>query len=182
MATVTGRHGGTVLIIQFWLYNFGYTILGRWMRTLKQNLEFQYRLKNLFQTDKKQSKTLIQLKLTRISFSVAITADLSSIPLTDAPHLTVTIKWHTHTRVKYIFLSDKTIGYCFNRCNLTLSLLMSYIYGAPSKAINLTYIYIYIWTKVFTGDFASWTVHFINICKKNQQIHQLFIQFINYVW
>jgi hypothetical protein len=34
----------------------------------------------------------------------------------------------------------------------------------------------------FTGDFASWTVHFINICVKNQQIHQLLIQFINYVW
>jgi hypothetical protein len=26
------------------------------------------------------------------------------------------------------------------------------------------------------------TVHFVNICVKNQQIHQLFIQFINYVW
>jgi hypothetical protein len=25
-------------------------------------------------------------------------------------------------------------------------------------------------------------VHFVNICAKNQQIHQLFIQFINYVW
>jgi hypothetical protein len=33
--------------------------------------------------------------------------------------------------------------------------------------------------RFFTGDFASWT---INICMKNQQIHQLFIQFINYVW
>jgi hypothetical protein len=37
-------------------------------------------------------------------------------------------------------------------------------------------------TKFFTGDFASSTVHFVNICVKNQQIHQLFIQFINYVW
>jgi hypothetical protein len=25
-------------------------------------------------------------------------------------------------------------------------------------------------------------VHFINICVKNQQMQQLFIQFINYVW
>jgi hypothetical protein len=25
-------------------------------------------------------------------------------------------------------------------------------------------------------------VHFVNICMKNQQTHQLFIQFINYVW
>jgi hypothetical protein len=30
--------------------------------------------------------------------------------------------------------------------------------------------------KFFTGDFASWTVQFVNICMKNQQIHQLFIQ------
>jgi hypothetical protein len=36
--------------------------------------------------------------------------------------------------------------------------------------------------EIFTGDFASWTVHFVNIRVKNQQIHQLFIQFINYVW
>jgi hypothetical protein len=35
---------------------------------------------------------------------------------------------------------------------------------------------------IFTGDFASWTVHFINISVKNQQIQQLFIQFINNVW
>jgi hypothetical protein len=39
--------------------------------------------------------------------------------------------------------------------NLTLSLLMSYIYGAPSKARNLTsYIYIYM-DEIFTGEFAS---------------------------
>jgi hypothetical protein len=37
-------------------------------------------------------------------------------------------------------------------------------------------------TRFFTGDFSSWTVHFVNICVKNQQMHQLFIQFINYVW
>jgi hypothetical protein len=37
-------------------------------------------------------------------------------------------------------------------------------------------------TRFFTGDFASWTVNFVNICVKNQQRHQLFIQFINYVW
>jgi hypothetical protein len=35
---------------------------------------------------------------------------------------------------------------------LTLSLLMSYIYGAPSKARNLTS---YIYGRDFTGDFAS---------------------------
>jgi hypothetical protein len=37
-------------------------------------------------------------------------------------------------------------------------------------------------TRFFTGDFASWTVYFVNICMKNQQMQQLFIQFINYVW
>jgi hypothetical protein len=36
--------------------------------------------------------------------------------------------------------------------------------------------------RFFTGDFASLTVHFVNICVKNQQIHQLFIQFANYLW
>jgi hypothetical protein len=36
--------------------------------------------------------------------------------------------------------------------------------------------------RFFTMDFASWTMHFLNICTKNQQIHQLFIHFINYVW
>jgi hypothetical protein len=57
---------------------------------------------------------------------------------------------------------------------------MSYIYGVPSKARSLTYIY--IMDESFTGDFASWIVHLFNICVKNQQIQQLFIQFINYVW
>jgi hypothetical protein len=42
---------------------------------------------------------------------------------------------------------------------LTLSLLILYIHGAPSKARNLmcVSIYIYIWTRYFTGDFASLT-------------------------
>jgi hypothetical protein len=35
---------------------------------------------------------------------------------------------------------------------------------------------------IFTRYFASWTAHFINICAKNQQVQELFIQFINYVW
>jgi hypothetical protein len=37
-------------------------------------------------------------------------------------------------------------------------------------------------TRFFTGVFDSGTVHFVNICVKNQQTHQLFFQFINYVW
>jgi hypothetical protein len=36
-------------------------------------------------------------------------------------------------------------------------------------------------TRFFTEDFAG-AVHFVNICVKNQQMQQLFIQFINYVW
>jgi hypothetical protein len=32
--------------------------------------------------------------------------------------------------------------------------------------------------RFFTRDFASWTVHFVNICVKNQPKQQLFIQFI----
>jgi hypothetical protein len=36
--------------------------------------------------------------------------------------------------------------------------------------------------RYFIEDFATWTVHFFNICVKNQQMQQLFIQFINYVW
>jgi hypothetical protein len=35
-------------------------------------------------------------------------------------------------------------------------------------------------TRFFSGNFASWTLH-VNICIKNQQIQQLFIQFINNV-
>jgi hypothetical protein len=37
-------------------------------------------------------------------------------------------------------------------------------------------------TRFFTGEFVSWTVNFVNICVKNQQLQQLFIQLINYVW
>jgi hypothetical protein len=37
-------------------------------------------------------------------------------------------------------------------------------------------------TRFFTGDFASRTVHLVNTCMKTQQMQQLFIQFINYVW
>jgi hypothetical protein len=45
---------------------------------------------------------------------------------------------------------------------------MSYIYEAPVKARNLTYIYIYL-GDIFTWDFVSWTVHFINICMKTNK-------------
>jgi hypothetical protein len=37
-------------------------------------------------------------------------------------------------------------------------------------------------TRFFTGDFASWTLHFFNICVKSQQMQQLFIQIINYIF
>jgi hypothetical protein len=51
--------------------------------------------------------------------------------------------------------------------SLTLSLLMSYIYGAPCKARNFNVIYIYIWTyvwqrwkpslSIFCTMFQHWT-------------------------
>jgi hypothetical protein len=37
-------------------------------------------------------------------------------------------------------------------------------------------------TRLFTGDFAFLTMHFLNICVINQQMQQLLIQYINYVW
>jgi hypothetical protein len=37
-------------------------------------------------------------------------------------------------------------------------------------------------TKFLLGIFVSLTLHFVNICVKNQQIDQLLILFINYVW
>jgi hypothetical protein len=37
-------------------------------------------------------------------------------------------------------------------------------------------------TRFLLGIIASLTVHFIYVCMKNQQMQQLFIQFINYVW
>jgi hypothetical protein len=49
-------------------------------------------------------------------------------------------------------LTESSSYYMVSGHSLTLSLLMSYIYGAPSKARNLTS---YIWTRFFTGDFAS---------------------------
>jgi hypothetical protein len=52
-----------------------------------------------------------------------------------------------HTIVQFVIMLVK----------LTLSLLMSYIYGAPSKARNLTCIYIYIWMR-----FLYWGFCFLN--------------------
>src|SRR5215475_3871247 len=49
---------------------------------------------------------------------------------------------------------------------LTLNLLMTTIFAPPSNASK--------WEVGFNSAFKG--------CMKNQQIHQLFIQFINYVW
>jgi hypothetical protein len=40
-----------------------------------------------------------------------------------------------------------------HQSTLTPSLLMSYIYGAPTTVRNITYMY--IWRRFFTGDFVS---------------------------
>jgi hypothetical protein len=34
--------------------------------------------------------------------------------------------------------------------------------------------------EIFTGDFASWTVHFVNICVRNQQMKHSFSLLIMY--
>jgi hypothetical protein len=36
--------------------------------------------------------------------------------------------------------------------------------------------------EIFCLGFCFLNLHFVNIYLKNQQIHQLFIRFINYVW
>jgi hypothetical protein len=55
-------------------------------------------------------------------------------------------------------------------------LLNSLTFNAGIKSLLAT-----VPGEIFTWKFASWTMIFINICVKNQQIQQLFIQFINYV-
>src|SRR5215469_10558229 len=56
--------------------------------------------------------------------------------------------------------------YKFRFGSLTLNLLMTTIFALPSNASK--------WQMGFNSAFKG--------CMKNQQIHQLFIQFINYVW
>jgi hypothetical protein len=88
--------------------------------------------------------------------------------------------FNARTVHQYIVLVTK--NWCINTL-LALSLLMSYIYiyiyiyiyGAPSKARNLTS---YIYGRDFAEYFASWTVNLVNICVKNQQIHQSFVQLL----
>jgi hypothetical protein len=64
-----------------------------------------------------------------------------------------------------------------------------YKYGGSHKTWNINHLTPKLnpsaqrcLTRFFTGDFAPSAVNFVNTCVKNQQIHQLFIQFINYVW
>src|SRR5215469_7739666 len=57
-------------------------------------------------------------------------------------------------------------GYPNYRWDLTLNLLMATIFAPPSNAMK--------WQMGFNSAFKG--------CMKNQQMHQLFIQFINYVW
>src|SRR5215475_3916071 len=71
--------------------------------------------------------------------------------------------------VKFLaFLGASTI-YDISRLRvnpLTINLLMTTIFAPPSNASK--------WQMGFNSAFKG--------CMKNQQIHQLFIQFINYVW
>src|SRR5215510_3154746 len=58
------------------------------------------------------------------------------------------------------------LNLCNLWCSLTLNLLTTTIVAPPSNASK--------WQMGFNSPFKGST--------KNQQIHQLFIQFINYVW
>jgi hypothetical protein len=109
-------------------------------------------------------------------------------------------KWHWDQLFSECFGASRQLS--FLRC-LSLRLAIpccvcsiSTVQFVPSKATRVYIFYYYVnpftpelnpaaqrcLTRYFTADFASWTQHFVNICVKNQQIHQLFIQFINYVW
>ena len=63
--------------------------------------------------------------------------------------------------------------FCFSTANLTLlNPLTPELNPSAQRCL----------TRFYTGDFDSWTVRFVNICVKTQQMQQLFIQFINYAW
>jgi hypothetical protein len=74
-------------------------------------------------------------------------------------------------RVDPIILVEAKFVHCIGFDARTLTLLTSELNPFAQRCLTI----------FFTGDFASWTVHFVNICVKNQQMHQLFIQFANYV-
>jgi hypothetical protein len=71
---------------------------------------------------------------------------------------------------KYIIYSQG----CFKTTQTKAKILTPY---AGIKSVSAT-----LPDEIFTGDFSSLTVHFVNTSVKNQQMQQLFIQFINYVW
>jgi hypothetical protein len=80
---------------------------------------------------------------------------------------------HDNSPVRVVTLATSHLSLdCFQVRRLPLTLLTPELNPSAQRYL----------TRFFTGDFASWTVHFVNIRVKNQQIHQLFIQFINYVW
>jgi hypothetical protein len=64
----------------------------------------------------------------------------------------------------------------FRQVDVYLPVDTTYLFNIGIKSLRAT-----LPDEIFTGDFASCTVHFISICMKNQQMQQLFIQFINYV-
>jgi hypothetical protein len=50
-------------------------------------------------------------------------------------------------------------------------------FNAGIKSLRATLL-----DEIFYSTFYLLNVNFVNICVKNQQMQQLFIQFINYVW
>jgi hypothetical protein len=81
------------------------------------------------------------------------------------------VEWSVFGYIGVTFWQRRTVKFCFEKDILINSLTPEL---NPSAQHCLT--------RFFTGDFVSLTVHFVNICVKNQQIHQLLVQFINYVW
>jgi hypothetical protein len=81
-----------------------------------------------------------------------------------------------------LFLHGYNLDSLLSSINIFMFLYRALCYNYPFNA-GIKLLRATLPDKIlFTGDFASWTMHFVNICMKNQQIHQLFIQFINCVW
>jgi hypothetical protein len=105
--------------------------------------------------------------------------NLKTKVLTNVSGLYRTILLYTH-QIATLLLVHMATSLRWHDCTLMVLLLTKHINPLtlelnPSVQMLADAIF-------FTGDFASWTMHFVKICMKNQQIHQLFIQFTNYVW
>jgi hypothetical protein len=101
-------------------------------------------------------------------------------------HQHVSVTHVTFVRVTYDECNQCRTKYRANPLNATLNFLFqtwkAYNIEINPLTLELNPSAQRCLTRFFTGDFVSWTVHFVNIYVKNQQIHLLFIQIINYEW